>query len=157
MFSTLFSSSSHGKQAAEEKPFLDPFPEHIGSSNSNKESLISLFSKSVRDNPKGIALVTEDGMQMTYEVLNRHAVSIAKKITARTGSDGKAHLVGIMMDRDVGFIAAILGTLTAGATYVPVDPAFPPDRYATWHVILLTLTNASPILATTDDPDKATS
>ena len=37
-------------------------------------------------------------------------------------------LVAVMMTRGLGFIVTILAVLKAGAAYVPVDPAFPPDR-----------------------------
>ena len=36
--------------------------------------------------------------------------------------------VGLMLDRDLDLLPAMVGTLTAGATYVPLDPAFPPER-----------------------------
>ena len=32
------------------------------------------------------------------------------------------------MERNIGFVASMLSTLMARATYVPIDPSFPPDR-----------------------------
>ena len=37
-------------------------------------------------------------------------------------------LIAVMTKRNIGFIIAIFGILKSGAAYVPVDPAFPPDR-----------------------------
>ena len=57
---------------------------------------------------------------------NPHDIHVVSFLYA--GTDGKAHLVGIMLDREIGFVASALAILKAGCTYVPVDPAFPPDR-----------------------------
>jgi polyketide synthase PksJ len=37
-------------------------------------------------------------------------------------------MVSLMMERSLGMLISILAVLKAGATYVPVDPKFPPDR-----------------------------
>src|SRR5450631_131021 len=37
-------------------------------------------------------------------------------------------LVGICMDRCTEMVAALLATFKSGAAYLPLDPAFPPDR-----------------------------
>ena len=91
----------------------------------------------------GIAIITEEGNQLTYSQLNKLAESLSVIIKRRFSPSNKpsstsstsAHLVGIMMERDIGFIASILATLKAGGTYVPVDPSFPPDR-STLHIHL---------------------
>src|SRR5262249_18441844 len=36
--------------------------------------------------------------------------------------------VGLFLERDVDLLPAIVGTLGAGAAYVPLDPAFPVER-----------------------------
>ncbi|HVR98952.1 MAG TPA: non-ribosomal peptide synthetase, partial [Thermoanaerobaculia bacterium] len=38
--------------------------------------------------------------------------------------------VAVFMDRSVEMVVALLGVLKAGAAYVPLDPAYPPDRLA---------------------------
>src|SRR6202030_1040275 len=37
-------------------------------------------------------------------------------------------IVGICMDRCTEMVAALLATFKTGAAYLPLDPAFPPDR-----------------------------
>ena len=40
------------------------------------------------------------------------------------------HLVGLCVARTTDLLVAVLGILKAGAGYVPLDPAYPPDRLA---------------------------
>jgi amino acid adenylation domain-containing protein/non-ribosomal peptide synthase protein (TIGR01720 family) len=44
-----------------------------------------------------------------------------------TGPDSR---VGISVERSANFVAAILAVLKTGAAYVPLDPAYPPERVA---------------------------
>src|ERR1700689_4196462 len=37
-------------------------------------------------------------------------------------------MVGLLVDRSVGMLVALLGILKAGATYVPLDPIYPKAR-----------------------------
>jgi len=41
---------------------------------------------------------------------------------------GNQMLVGVCLERSWEMVAAILGTLRAGAAYVPMDPAYPQER-----------------------------
>ena len=54
-------------------------------------------------------MVTETDVRVTYKELDQKASAIADAVLRKTGDYGLPHLVGIMMERDVGFIAAILG------------------------------------------------
>ena len=123
----LFSGSKADGHVGE-SPFLDPFSLHSAHKKEIPVTLISQFESMVTANAQGIALVTEENIKVSYSELQALAQNISRKILQKTGDDGKPHLVGIVMERDVGFIAAILGTLMSRATYVPVDPSFPPDR-----------------------------
>ena len=97
-------------------------------------SLIEQFEKQVVQHPSCIALTIEDGRTYSYHELNLLSDTIAKYVAYKMdqakedNGGGEERLVTIMMDRDVGIVASILGILKAGAAYVPVDPAFPPDR-----------------------------
>ena len=102
-------------------------------------SLIGRFESQVAANPSGVALTIEDGRIFTYQELNSladdlaryicHAMDQLTKVEDGGGDDDDGTpLVSIMMNRDVGAIGSMLGILKAGAAYVPVDPAFPPDR-----------------------------
>ncbi len=39
-------------------------------------------------------------------------------------------VVGVLLPSSPDLVAALLGTLKAGATYLPLDPGYPPDRLA---------------------------
>ena len=43
---------------------------------------------------------------------------------------GEEHRVGLHLDRSMELVVAMLGTLMAGAAYVPLDPNYPQDRIA---------------------------
>ena len=100
-------------------------------------SLISRFEAQVARNPTHVALTVEDGRTWTYAELDRLAAELSRYIAFTMDSievgngdagDNDTPLVCLMLNRDVGAIAAMLGVLKAGVAYVPVDPAFPPDR-----------------------------
>ena len=38
--------------------------------------------------------------------------------------------MGVMMERSLDLVVALLGVLKAGGAYVPMDPGYPPDRLA---------------------------
>jgi len=106
----------------------------MGTSMPSKHFLIDLFEKAVESNGGLPALRLEDGRIISYGELNAKASKLENIISqvirpevCKENGVGTP-LVCLMMDRDVGFIAAMLGTLKAEAAYVPVDPSFPPDR-----------------------------
>ena len=76
----------------------------------------------------GRAAVTDSDGQWTYEELWQAAGRFASALHARGVRRGD--LVGICMPRGREMIGALLGTLRAGAGYVPLDIAYPADRIA---------------------------
>ena len=72
------------------------------------------------------AAVVCGGRRLTYGELNAGANRIARLIPAG-GSD---HAVGVCLHRSGEMITALLGVLKSGAAYVPLDPAYPPERLA---------------------------
>jgi amino acid adenylation domain-containing protein len=65
---------------------------------------------------------------VSYERLERAAAGVADVLSRR--DIGKGARVGLYARRSADVIAAMLGTLRAGAAYVPVDPAAPVARNA---------------------------
>ncbi|UXI66283.1 non-ribosomal peptide synthetase [Tahibacter amnicola] len=61
----------------------------------------------------------------TYAQIDRRANALAHRLCA-VGASGQR--VAICLDRTVSLAIALLGTVKAGATYVPLDPATPPER-----------------------------
>ncbi|MBP7336120.1 non-ribosomal peptide synthetase [Niveispirillum sp.] len=88
-------------------------------------TLPDLFVLSTKRNPDRIA-ICHDGRMASYAALNRRAEQLANHLH-RNGV-GPETLVGICMDRSVEMLVGLLGILKAGAAYVPLDPAFPPER-----------------------------
>lgn len=87
--------------------------------------LHQLFEAQAERTPDAEAVVFEHS-RLRYCDLNRRANRLARYL--RTQGVGRESLVAVSMDRSLNSIAALLGVLKAGAAYVPVDPAYPPER-----------------------------
>lgn len=83
------------------------------------------FEEHVRAIPDAVAVVWS-GRQVTYAELDARANRFAHLLTAR--GHGRGAKVGVCLDYSIDMIVAILGTLKAGAAYVPFDPAYPAAR-----------------------------
>jgi D-alanine--poly(phosphoribitol) ligase subunit 1 len=66
------------------------------------------------------------GQQVTYAELNAKANRFAHFLAARR--HGRGAKVGVCIDYSIDMVVAILGTLKAGAAYVPFDPSYPAAR-----------------------------
>ena len=97
-------------------------------------SLIDVFEGEVARMGSSPCVLLEDGRSFSYLNVNDFATCVAKELACAVESasdildDSETPLVAVMMTRGIGLVSAILGILKAGAAYVPVDPAFPPDR-----------------------------
>ena len=81
-------------------------------------SLGQLFEAQAARTPEAVALLFED-RELTYRELNERANQLARYLQ-RAGV-GPEVLAGILMDRSVHMIVAVLGILKAGGAYVPLD------------------------------------
>ncbi|NJM08801.1 amino acid adenylation domain-containing protein [Candidatus Gracilibacteria bacterium] len=63
---------------------------------------------------------------LSYTDLNQLANQVAHTLRERTQANEPR--VGICLDRSFAMIAGLLGVLKAGGVYVPLDPAYPPER-----------------------------
>jgi amino acid adenylation domain-containing protein len=64
--------------------------------------------------------------QLTYRELNARANQLARHLQGL--GVGAEVLVGVMMERSVEMVVAVLGILKAGGAYVPLDPQYPRER-----------------------------
>lgn len=91
------------------------------------QTVQQLFEAQAAETPEAVAVVFE-GEGLTYAELNGQANQVAHHLRRRgTGPDV---LVGIMMERSVKMVVALLGILKAGGAYAPLDPAYPQERLA---------------------------
>ena len=84
-----------------------------------------LIAATARRAPDRVAVRCR-GKTLTYGALARRAAAIAAELRAAGVRPGVR--VGLLVDRDLDLLPAIAGALSAGAAYVPLDPAFPADR-----------------------------
>jgi amino acid adenylation domain-containing protein len=102
-----------------------PDPKNDADTNTEAQCLHTLFEAQARRTPEAIAL-SLDGASLTYRELNAWANRVAH--TLRERGVGPDTLVALCMERGFGLVAGMLGILKAGAAYVPLDPAYPPER-----------------------------
>ncbi|OUM08469.1 non-ribosomal peptide synthetase [Pseudomonas syringae] len=85
------------------------------------------FEHFAAQQPTATALAFDD-QHISYQTLNRRANRIARQLLAlNVAPDDR---VGILAERSVDMLCAVIGVLKAGAAYVPLDPAYPQARLA---------------------------
>ena len=87
---------------------------------------IELFESQVQKAPNEIALVFE-GKRLTYAELDDMTTRLAIYLQ-HTYQTGRGERIGIMMDTSDWYIIAIIGTMKAGAAYIPIDATLPKQR-----------------------------
>ena len=102
-----------------------------------------LFEAQVARTPEAVAIVCER-QSISYAELNRRANRWARQLVALGVESGV--LVGLLMDRGIDFIAAILAIFKAGGAFVPLVPRDPPARHA-----LVLQQSSSPVVLLTAD------
>ncbi len=84
-----------------------------------------LFEQQVEKNGNAVAVVFEQE-QLTYQQLNQRANKLAHYLQSQgVGAETK---VGICLERSSEMLIGLLAILKAGATYIPLDPAYPQQR-----------------------------
>jgi len=84
-----------------------------------------LFERQAAADPDRVAVVC-GGAALSYGELDRRSNQVAHFLLAACRAERA--MVGIFLRRTVDMLAALLGILKAGKTYVPLDPAYPQDR-----------------------------
>ena len=81
-----------------------------------------LFEEQVARTPEEVAVVFKEE-KVSYRELNERANQLAHHL--RSLGVGPEARVGILLERSVEMVVALLGVLKAGGAYVPLDPEYP--------------------------------
>lgn len=84
-----------------------------------------LFAEQARSHPHALALSFE-GQKLSYQALDQQSSQWAHVLRAEGVAQGD--LVGVCLERSLELVVMLLAVLKAGATYVPLDPAYPAER-----------------------------
>jgi amino acid adenylation domain-containing protein len=90
-----------------------------------RESIQELFEEQVDRTPDATAVVFGDA-RLSYDALNRRANQIASLLRSRGVRAGT--FVGVMMEKSLDLVPAVLGVVKAGGAYIPLDPNYPTSR-----------------------------
>ena len=87
--------------------------------------LHELFEAQVERTPDAVAVRFEE-QQLSYGELNQRANQLAHHL--RGLGVGPEVLVGVLLERSLELVVALLGIVKAGGAYVPLDPEYPSAR-----------------------------
>ncbi|MEN3810128.1 amino acid adenylation domain-containing protein [Chromobacterium piscinae] len=86
---------------------------------------VFLQSAAQYENETALACGSE---RLSYGELSARVAQLARELLSRGIGDGS--VVGVAVPRSVDTVVAILGTLAAGAAFLPLDLDYPPERLA---------------------------
>lgn len=84
-----------------------------------------LFEEAVEKFKEKTAVVFED-KSFTYDELNKRANRLARYLLTKDVKKGEA--IGIMIDKSIEYMIAVLGVLKAGLSYMPIAMDIPEER-----------------------------
>jgi amino acid adenylation domain-containing protein len=87
-----------------------------------------IFEERARACPDAIA-AAHGNSRLTYRDLNARANQLARALVAR--GVARDCIVGVVTDRNLDWMTAVLAVFKAGGAYLPIEPHFPADRIAT--------------------------
>lgn len=93
----------------------------------NVPAVTSLIEEQARLRPGQLAVLA-DGATLTYAELDQRANRLAHYL--RRLGVGPETIVAVCLERTPALIVALLAIHKAGGAYLPLDPAYPPDRLA---------------------------
>jgi amino acid adenylation domain-containing protein len=86
-----------------------------------------LFEQHVEAHPNAIA-AKHGASQLTYRELNARANQVARALLARGLT--RESVVGVVTERNLDWMTAVLAIFKSGCAYLPIEPHFPADRVA---------------------------
>jgi amino acid adenylation domain-containing protein len=88
-------------------------------------SVLERFAQQVQRQPDACALTFKE-QDISYAELNRRSDALAEALWQQ--GTARQDLVAVLMPRGIEMVVAVLGTLKAGAAYLPLDPGYPTAR-----------------------------
>ncbi|MDP9702833.1 amino acid adenylation domain-containing protein, partial [Paenibacillus intestini] len=88
-------------------------------------SIHQVFEQQAALIPDQVAVIY-DQANVTYAQLNQRANNVARILKAKEINTGS--VVAIMVERSLAMVISMLGSLKAGAAYLPLDPDWPAER-----------------------------
>src|SRR5882757_8631742 len=86
-----------------------------------------VFEDQARARPDSIA-ARHGSRQLTYGELNARANRVARALLARGLT--REGVVGVVTERNLDWMTAVLAIFKAGGAYLPIEPHFPAERIA---------------------------
>ena len=102
-------------------------PTHLPDPDSGLGSIPTWWAAQVHHSPDAVALVYAD-RELSYRQVDQAANQLGYALAA--ANIGPGQRVGLLFDRGIDAITAMLAVLKTGAAYVPIDPAHPHTRIA---------------------------
>ncbi|KAK2763730.1 NRPS [Arachnomyces sp. PD_36] len=99
---------------------------HTDGDYPSSKRLNQLVEEAVERTPDKVAVVYRD-LKLTYRELNQSANRLAHHLVNSVGVHPE-QFIGLFLDKSQLMIITILGIWKAGATYTPIDPAYPDER-----------------------------
>ncbi|MEV8533617.1 amino acid adenylation domain-containing protein [Streptomyces sp. NPDC051211] len=90
-------------------------------------TLCGLVEARAAETPDAVAVIADDG-QLTYAETVDAARRLARRLTELGATPGR--LVGVVVDKCLDQVPAVLGVTLSHAAYLPVDPGWPAARRA---------------------------
>jgi amino acid adenylation domain-containing protein len=88
-------------------------------------TIIQSFRQVVKQHPEATALF-HNGTTLSYRHLDRLAGRLASQLKEKGAIPGD--IIGLLMDRSLETVIAIMGILQAGCAYLPISPGYPLSR-----------------------------
>jgi amino acid adenylation domain-containing protein len=114
---SMLSDAERAKVTVSWNAHGDPLPE--------SETIKDLFEAQAERTPDADAVVF-GRERLDFAELNRRANRVAA-LLHRHGV-GPGTLVGVLMEKSIDLVPAVLGVVKSGGAYIPLDPMYPPDR-----------------------------
>jgi len=86
-----------------------------------------VFEDQARMRPETVAAM-HGSKQLTYGELNARANKVARALLAHGLT--REGVVGVVTERNLDWLTAVLAIFKAGGAYLPIEPHFPPERIA---------------------------